>query len=284
VRLVRFRHGGSVQLGLVDGGAVRALDGRYTLVRSAIVDLDDARAGAEASTPIPLVDVTLLAPVDAETRVFAVAQNYQAHAQEVSGTEAPPAPVVFLKPVSALVGAGEAIEWPPVTSFLDYEAELAVVIGMEARRVSVETAGDCIFGVTCFNDVTGRDLQAAMLGGKELIDWFSAKSLDASSPIGPWIVSREGLGGSLDDLGIRCRVNGQTVQDDRTSSMVRSAAELISFISQRVALQPGDVLATGTPGGVGRARGVRLKDGDEVEVEIERIGSLANRVRAVVEQ
>jgi acylpyruvate hydrolase len=138
--------------------------------------------------------------------------------------------------------------------------------------------------VTCFNDVTGRDLQAAMLGGKELIDWFSAKSLDASSPIGPWIVSREGLGGSLDDLGIRCRVNGQTVQDDRTSSMVRSAAELISFISQRVALQPGDVLATGTPGGVGRARGVRLKDGDEVEVEIERIGSLANRVRAVVEQ
>jgi 2-keto-4-pentenoate hydratase/2-oxohepta-3-ene-1,7-dioic acid hydratase in catechol pathway len=211
--------------------------------------------------------------------VFAVAQNYTAHAREVSGTEAPPAPIVFLKPLSALVGAGEPIALPPVTSFLDYEAELAVVIGREARRVGPERAADAVFGATCFNDVTGRDLQSAILGGKEQIDWFSAKSLDGSSPVGPWIVSREELPSEVDDLRVQCRVNGETVQDDRTSSMVRSVPQLISFISHRVALLPGDLIATGTPGGVGRARGVNLRDGDQVEVEIEGIGTLSNRVR-----
>ena len=280
MRIARFRHRDLVRVGLVDGEIVRVFDERHQSVTSAIIGAIEAEATASA-TPIPLEDVTLLAPVDPTARIFAVAQNYTAHAREVSGTDAPPAPIVFMKPVSSLIGSRQTISWPPVTSFLDYEAELAIVIGREARRVDQSEADEVVFGATCFNDVTGRDLQSATLGEKELIDWFSAKSLDASSPIGPWIVSLDSLGRRVDDLGIRCHVNGETVQDDRTSSMVRSVAELISFISQRVALQPGDILATGTPGGVGRARGVRLEDGDIVEIDIEAIGGLRNRVRAV---
>lgn len=278
MRIARFAHDGRLLAGIVEDSAIRPFGEGHSAITEGLRDLDAARRVAKASTPIPRDAVTLLAPVDATARVFAVAQNYRAHAQEASGTDVPPAPIIFLKPVSALVGDGAPIALPPVTSFLDYEAELAVVIGADSRAVGAGAAGEAVFGVTCFNDSTGRDLQPAILGGKEQIDWFSAKSLDDSSPTRPWIVSRDELPGEIGDLGIRCRVNGETVQDDRTSSMVRSVEELISFISHRVALRLGDLIATGTPGGVGRARGVNLVDGDLVEVEIDGVGSLRNRV------
>jgi 2-keto-4-pentenoate hydratase/2-oxohepta-3-ene-1,7-dioic acid hydratase in catechol pathway len=278
VRLARFAHDGQALVGVVDEVGVRPLGNHHDGIAAAIRDPDGARLAAGRAESIPFDELTLLPPVDAAARVFAVAQNYPAHAREQSGADVPPAPIIFLKPLSALVGDGAPIALPPITAFLDYEAELAIVIGADARAVDVEAAGDAIFGVTCFNDVTGRDLQPAVLGGREQTDWFSAKSLDGSSPVGPWIVSRDELNGDPGDLRIRCRVNDETVQDDRTSSMARGAATLISFISQRVALHPGDVIATGTPAGVGRARGVNLKDGDVVEVEIEGIGILRNRV------
>jgi len=282
VKLARFLFDGVVSLGLVqEDEVVRRLGDDYRSVAAALGDPRAAERSAAASDSLPLAAVTLLAPVDETARVFAVAQNYQAHAQEVSGTEAPPAPVIFLKPRSALIGAGEAIELPPITDFLDYEAEVAVVVAKTARRVDEQAAADAVFGVTCFNDVTARDLQAAVLGGKELIDWFSAKSLDRSSPIGPWIVSLDELEGDLADLGLRCRLNGELVQEDRSSSMVSSVPRLLSFISHRVALMPGDVIATGTPGGVGRARGVKLRERDVVEVEVEGVGVLRNKVAAV---
>jgi 2-keto-4-pentenoate hydratase/2-oxohepta-3-ene-1,7-dioic acid hydratase in catechol pathway len=280
MKIVRFLHDGREQVGLAEDGALRPLGDEYAAIVDVINDRDGARAAAAAAAPIAREQVSLRPPVDQSSRVFAVAQNYRDHAQETSGTDVPPAPIIFLKPMSALVGDGEPISLPAVTSFLDYEAELAVVVGRHARAVGPEAAADVVFGATCFNDVTGRDLQPALLGGKEQIDWFSAKSLDQSSPVGPWIVSRDELEPELDELGIRCRVNGETVQEDRTSSMVRGIAELVSFISQRVALQPGDLIATGTPGGVGRARGVNLKDGDLVEVEIDGVGVLRNRVKA----
>jgi len=281
MRLARFIVDGTTSLGVVEGSAVRRLGDEYRSIAQALLSLTTAEQSASASAPIPLEEVTLLPPVDETARVFAVAQNYPAHAQEVSGTEAPPAPVIFLKPTSALVGAGESIELPPITDFLDYEAEVAVVVGRTGARLDEEEAGGLVFGVTCFNDVSARDLQGAVLGGKELIDWFSAKSLDRSSPIGPWIVSLDQLDGEISDLGLRCRLNGQLVQDDRTSSAVSSAPRLLSFISHRVALRPGDVIATGTPGGVGRARGIKLADGDIVEVEVEGVGTLRNSVKAV---
>jgi acylpyruvate hydrolase len=281
VRLLRFAYDGSTSLGIVDEDGVRRVGDRYCSIAEVLRDPADAERSAATSEPVALSEVTVLAPVDETARVFAVAQNYPAHAREVSGAESPPAPVIFLKPVSALVGADEPIELPPVTQFLDYEAEVAIVVGRPGRQLDEREADGVVFGVTCFNDVSARDLQPAVLGGKEIIDWFSAKSLDRSSPIGPWIVSLDALEGKLTDLGVRCRLNGELVQDDRTSSMVSSVARLLSFVSHRVALRPGDVLATGTPGGVGRARGIKLMDGDVVEVEVEGVGTLRNTVKRV---
>jgi len=242
---------------------------RFPTVAAALaaVAVDDLLAGA---SPAPLSGVTRLAPVDPDVRVFCVAQNYTDHAREVSGTEAPTAPVLFLKPATALVGPDEDIALPPVTSFLDYEAELAVVIGRDGT----------VAAATCMNDGSARDLQPAILGGKPIIDWFSGKSLDRTGAVGPWLRLVDGVG-ALDDLAISCRINGELVQDDRTSSMVHDIPKLLAFISSRVRLRPGDVVATGTPGGVGAGRGVPLQDGDVVDIEVEGVGRLCNTVRVV---
>jgi acylpyruvate hydrolase len=177
--------------------------------------------------------------------------------------------VLFLKPVTALVGPDEDIALPPVTTFLDYEAELAVVIGH----------GATVAAATCLNDGSARDLQPAELGGKPIIDRFSGKSLDRTGAIGPWLQLIDGAG-DVGDVAITCRVNGEVVQSDRTSSMVHSVEALMAFIGARVALRPGDVIATGTPGGVGAARGVSLQTGDVVDVEIDGVGRLVNTVKA----
>jgi 2-keto-4-pentenoate hydratase/2-oxohepta-3-ene-1,7-dioic acid hydratase in catechol pathway len=233
---------------------------------------------AVSGEPLALADVTLEAPLDPTSRVFAVAQNFPKHAMEISGTAAPPRPVLFLKTVESLAGPDEEIELAPITEFLDYEAEVAVLIGAHGRELSAEQGLALVAGVTCLNDGTGRDLQATTLGGKDLIDWFSAKTLDRSGSIGPWIVPVDELPDSVEDLRLRCRINGEEVQHDRTSNLVASVGDLVSFVSHRVALRPGDVIATGTPGGVGLARGVSLKDGDVVEVEVDGVGVLRNRV------
>jgi 2-keto-4-pentenoate hydratase/2-oxohepta-3-ene-1,7-dioic acid hydratase in catechol pathway len=279
VRLVRFEHQGRPQLGIVED-AVLPLDASVDSIAAALADPERARAAADRRRAVALDQVTLLPPVDPTTRVFAVAQNYPSHAQEISGTGAPPQPVLFLKTLSSLVGHGQPMRRQRVTDFFDYEAEVAVVIGDHGHAVAEEEAERLVAGVTAFNDGTGRDLQPAVLGGKGLIDWFSAKCLDASSPIGPWVVPLKDLKGDLNDLSVSCRVNGVEVQRDTTASMVASVARLISFISHRVALRPGDVIATGTPGGVGKARGSRLMPGDVVEVDVEGVGTLRNRVEA----
>lgn len=281
MRLARFAYDGVIAIGVVEADGVRRLGADFASIVQALEDPDRAERSAGDSEPVPVSEVTLLAPVDETARLFAVAQNYPAHAREVAGTDSPPSPVIFLKPVSALIGADEPIELAPVTDFLDYEAEVAVVVGRAGQRLDEDEADAVVFGVTCFNDVSARDLQPAVLGGKEIVDWFSAKSLERSSPIGPWIVSLDQLDGELSDLGLRCWLNGELMQEDRTSSMVSSVPRLLSFVSHRVALRPGDVLATGTPGGVGRARGIKLGDGDVVEVEVDGVGTLRNTVRAV---
>lgn len=279
MRLVRLAADGTVSAGILENGHVRPFSGDYASLRVALADLDAALAAIGEARPVG--DVRLEPPVDVAARVFCVAQNYGAHAQEVSGTGTPPSPVMFMKPTSALIGPDDDIELPPVTDFLDYEAEMAVVIGRSARRLAEHDATAAVYGVTCFNDVSARDLQAATIGGKDIFDWFSAKSLDRSSPVGPWIVSVDELPNGISDLALRCRLNGEVVQEDRTSSMVSSVAQLVSFVSHRVSLLPGDVIATGTPGGVGRARGIKLADGDVLEVELEGVGTLRNTVREV---
>lgn len=273
--LVRYEINGQVRVG-------RVVDGHVVALGSSMRDVLSGEAPPPTAEAVPLADVRLLAPADEDARIFCVAQNYLGHAREIDGTETPPSPVIFLKPHSALVGPAQSIALPPVTGFLDYEAEMAIVAGGAGARLTPREAEGLIAGVACLNDVTGRDLQPIEIGGKEIIDWFSAKSLDATSPMGPGIVLTRELDGDLNDLRLRSWHNDELVQDDRTSSMAVTPAELLAFISHRVAIRPGDVIATGTPAGVGKARGVSLAEGDRVRIQLEGVGSMENVVRAVV--
>jgi 2-keto-4-pentenoate hydratase/2-oxohepta-3-ene-1,7-dioic acid hydratase in catechol pathway len=206
-------------------------------------------------------------------KILAAGMNYRDHAAE-AGLEVPERPVIFAIWPSSMIGDGEAIVLPSLSSEIDYEAELGVVIGERARDVPVERALDVVAGYTCFNDVSARDLQ--FQDGQ----WTRAKSLDTFSPTGPAVPAAE-----ISDpqaLRIRCVVNGEALQDSSTSEMVFSVAELISYVSHGIVLEPGDLLVTGTPAGVGFTRKppIFLRPGDEVTVEIEGIGSLTNPVRA----
>jgi 2-keto-4-pentenoate hydratase/2-oxohepta-3-ene-1,7-dioic acid hydratase in catechol pathway len=203
-----------------------------------------------------------LAPCE-PTKIVAVGLNYRDHAEEF-GTPIPPEPLIFLKPPSSVVGPGDAIRLPPrsLSKRVDFEGELAVVIGRRARNVPVGRAAKYILGYTILNDVTARDLQ------KKDGQWTRAKGFDTFSPIGPWIVS----GISPADLKIETFVNGKRRQASRTSRLAFKVPELVSFISRIMTLEPGDVIPTGTPSGIGP-----LKRGNKVEVRIEKIGTLANR-------
>ncbi len=204
------------------------------------------------------------APPCQPTKVICVGFNYRDHAAEL-GVEPPREPLLFLKPPSSVVGHGVPVPYPRHTSRFEYEAELAVVIGRRARRVLAAEALDYVAGYTCFNDLTARDVQEAEK------QWFRAKAFDASAPLGPWIVS----GLDTSNLGVFTRVNGEVRQAGSTSDMVFDVPTLIEVISSFATLEPGDVIATGTPRGIGR-----LSVGDVVEIEIEGIGVLRNTVAA----
>jgi 2-keto-4-pentenoate hydratase/2-oxohepta-3-ene-1,7-dioic acid hydratase in catechol pathway len=223
-----------------------------------------------------LGDVDPLPPIDRPGKIVAVGRNYHEHAAE-EGLDAPQDPILFTKFPSSVIGDGADVVWRAAdTGQVDYEAELAVVIGRTARDLPVESALDVVLGYACLNDVSARDLQ---FGDGQ---WVRGKSLDTFCPFGPWIVTTDDI---LDPgtLGIRCIVNGETLQDANTSEMVHGVAELLAFCSRYMTLEPGDVIATGTPGGVGVFREPPrfLGEGDEVVVEIDRIGRLTNRCRVV---
>jgi 2-keto-4-pentenoate hydratase/2-oxohepta-3-ene-1,7-dioic acid hydratase in catechol pathway len=223
----------------------------------------------------PIASLRLLTPVR-PAKIIAVGRNYREHAAEESAA-LPTAPLLFAKFPSSLVGDGAAIAWSSaLTAEVDYEAELAVVIGRRARNVPIDEALDHVLGYSCLNDVSARDLQVS--DGQ----WTRAKSLDTFCPMGPSLVTAD----EIPDPGVlrlRCRVNGKVRQDASTAELVHGVAELIAYCSQSFTLEPGDVIATGTPGGVGAFRDppVFLADGDTVEVEIEGIGVLTNRCRVV---
>jgi 2-keto-4-pentenoate hydratase/2-oxohepta-3-ene-1,7-dioic acid hydratase in catechol pathway len=205
-------------------------------------------------------------------KIVCVGLNYLDHAQE-TGQEVPKAPLLFAKWPNTLIGDGEAIVLPDPTNEVDYEAELGVVVGTTAKRVTEAAALDHVQGYICLNDVSARDLQFA--DGQ----WTRGKSPDTFCPVGPRLVPRE----EIDDpqqLGIRCILNGETMQDSSTAQMIFSVAEIIAYVSQVITLEPGDLIATGTPAGVGvfREPKVLLKDGDEVSIEIDGLGTLTNPV------
>jgi 2-keto-4-pentenoate hydratase/2-oxohepta-3-ene-1,7-dioic acid hydratase in catechol pathway len=211
-----------------------------------------------------LDELPLLAPV-VPTKIVCVGRNYPAHAAE-HGEAVPEEPLLFFKPPSAVIGPGAAIRLPPQSEQVDYEAELAVVIGRRCRDVQPEEAWDYVLGVTCGNDVTARDLQ------RRDDHWTRAKGFDTFCPLGPWMVT--GLRGEdVADLKVACRVNGELRQAGRTSEMAFSPTELIAYTSAIMTLEPGDVIMTGTPEGVGP-----LTAGDVVEVAVQGIGVLRNPV------
>lgn len=207
-----------------------------------------------------LAEARLLAPVIPRSKVIGIGKNYAEHAAEM-GSEAPAEPLMFLKPNTAVVGPGDPVVMPRQSKEVHYEGELAVVISRMCKDVPIEKVSDVIFGYTCANDVTARDLQHS--DGQ----WSRAKGFDSFCPLGPWIETDLDTG----DLSILTRRGGEVVQDGRTADMIHTVAALVTYVSQVFTLLPGDVILTGTPAGVGP-----VTPGQRVEVEIEGIGVLSN--------
>lgn len=220
--------------------------------------------------PFPLAAAPLLAPVPNPSKVICVGLNYHDHAKE-TGKPIPSEPLLFGKFANSVVGHETPVEIPPSAEKVDYEGELGVVIGRTARRIPSQTARDHIAGYTVLNDLSARDLQW------RLGQWTRGKAIDGFLPMGPWLVTPDEVD-HPHDLALRTRVNGEIVQDSSTSQMVFGVDELVASISETMTLVPGDVIATGTPPGIGAAADPPrfLAAGDEVDVEIARLGRLVS--------
>ncbi len=221
--------------------------------------------------------VKWLAPLDNPSKIVAIGMNYWDHVREHPNTQPPAYPVLFPKFPSAIIGHNDVITWDPqMTQQVDYEAELGVVIGKTARRVAAAAALDYVFGYCNLNDVSARDLQNDEKGGRQ---FTRGKSLDTFCPLGPYIVTQDEIP-DPQNLRIQSRLNDTVMQESNTKEMINGVAKLIEFITQGITLRPGDVIATGTPAGVGHFRKppVYLKPGDVIEIEVEGLGRLTNRV------
>jgi 5-carboxymethyl-2-hydroxymuconate isomerase len=276
MHLVTYTAGGSVHVGVITGASITQVPGvtsMLDLIQAGPSALDDLVPGIGRT--IPLSPSRLLAPLPNPGKVVAIGLNYMDHARE-RGVEPPRQPLIFAKFTSSVIGPGAPIRWDPtLTEMVDYEVELGVVIGREARNVREADALSHVFGYTVLNDVTARDMQRG--DGQ----WVRGKSLDTFCPLGPSIVTADEVR-DPQSLAVRCSVNGETMQSSSTAEMIFGVAQLIAYISRSFTLHPGDIIATGTPGGVGEFRDppAFLKDGDVVACEIERIGKLENPCEA----
>ncbi|MFA1710835.1 fumarylacetoacetate hydrolase family protein [Peribacillus frigoritolerans] len=221
-----------------------------------------------------LSEVNILPPIEKPDKIICVGLNYFDHCKE-TGMEPPESPVIFSKYANAIAGHNDAIEIPINSTEVDFEAELAFVIGREAKHVSVEEADDYVFGYTIMNDISARDLQ--FQDGQ----WSRGKTADTFAPFGPVIVTKDEVG-DPHNLAISLELNGEIMQDSNTSNLIFTVPKIISFLSQSMTLMPGDLIATGTPPGVGMGRNPKiwLKNGDRMNVSIEKIGTLSNHVLA----
>ncbi len=258
MRIARFVHPGGAAFGVVEGAPGAPLDALT------VAEIEGHPFGQIVFTGQrwALPDVRLLSPI-LPSKVIGIGRNYAAHAAEL-GNEVPAAPLLFLKPSTAVIGPADAIRLPIESKQVEHEAELAVVIGATgARDVPAERALDTVLGYTCANDVTARDLQ------KSDVQFTRAKGFDSFCPLGPWIET------TLDptDLAVRCEVDGEVRQDGRTKDLIFDVATLVSYVSHIMTLLPGDVILTGTPAGV-----APISAGQQVSVTIEGIGTLANPV------
>jgi 2-keto-4-pentenoate hydratase/2-oxohepta-3-ene-1,7-dioic acid hydratase in catechol pathway len=250
MKLIRSLAQGRPACGILNGDEVVELDGDFF---APFKTLRTSRSFSQ---------IHLLPPCT-PSKIVAVGLNYRDHAKELH-LPVPDTPIVFLKPPTAVIGPGDAILYPAASSQVDYEAELGVVMKDRVRNISPADARDHILGYTCANDVTARDLQ------KKDGQWTRAKSFDTFCPVGPWIETDL----NPDDLLIESYLNGERRQSSRTSQFIFTVDHLVSFVSGIMTLEPGDLIITGTPAGIGP-----MKPGDEIEVRIEGIGSLKNTVR-----
>ena len=258
---------------LADGRPARIEADRCYPLPGTLVDHLCRAPATPRGKGLALEDAVFGPPVRRPGKIICIGLNYLDHARETNA-ELPEKPLLFSKPSSCVIGAGDAIEMPKGEVKLDYEAELAVVIGAPVRSVSVEQAAAAIGGYACFNDVSER--KAQLSDGQ----WFRGKGFDTFAPFGPWVVTPDDIP-DPHDLGVRSLVNGEIRQDSSTSQLIFKVPELVSYCSHTFSLEPGDVIATGTPGGVALGTGAYLKPGDVVTVEIERLGSLTNKVVAL---
>jgi acylpyruvate hydrolase len=282
MRLVTYEHGDGATAGVLLGRDVVPVSGLAAPARSvrgllAALDaggLAELGARAEAvAERIALSRLTLLAPIPDPEKIVCLGLNYRDHARE-TGQEIPSAPMWFAKFANSLIGSGREIVLPAAhPDFVDYEAELAIVIGRTAHRVDAADALSHVAGAMPFNDVSARDLQI------QNPLWTSGKAVDTFAPCGPALVTLDEID-DLGSLGLRTRVNGEVVQEGNTRELIFDVAETVAWLSRTITLRPGDIVATGTPSGVGASRNSFLKSGDTVEVEVDGLGAVVNPVRA----
>ncbi|OQX65350.1 MAG: hypothetical protein B5M55_04200 [Desulfococcus sp. 4484_242] len=274
MKLAQYYDQGTIRTGIIRGNHVLPTEFRGDMISL----IQCGQTPVPGGTPVPLARVRLGPPVSHPSKIIAIGLNYRDHAKESNG-KIPEVPLVFAKFPNSIVGPGDEIVWDVnITNKVDFEAELAVIIGKTVRDCTKDQAREAVFGYTCANDVSARDLQ---FGDGQ---WVRGKSLDTFCPLGPWIVTPE----EIPDphcLSIRCLLNGKLMQDSNTSRIVFRVPDLIRFFSRHFTLKPGDVILTGTPHGVGTFRdpSVYMKNGDEIIVEIEGIGRLVNRCRTKID-
>lgn len=283
MKIARCTDGGAPFWALVDAEAqtLRPIAGAFAEWGPALTcaiaagRAGEGRAALPLAGPRALASVRLLPPVEPVNRVVVAGANYAKHLAADFGLKSPQQPIAFLKAYGALIGATDAIRYPPLTAELDHEVELVVVLG--AAPVDPEAPLDSVLGYTVGNDVSARDLQRSGPAGIGM-DLFAAKSQDRSTGVGPWIVTRDEFPAGSPQLRLTLKVNGQLRQDSNTSEMTWDVGQLVRFVEARSSFAAGDILFTGSPAGVGQGTGLFLQPGDVVEAGVEGIGVICNIV------
>lgn len=275
MKLATFTHNGRTRIGAIEGDTIQIMawqDNMRQLIRRGI-------SPQPSYERVPLAQATLKAPL-IPGKIIAIGRNYAEHAAEL-GNKPPERPLIFAKFPSTVIGPGEAITWKTsITTQVDWEVELAVIIGKRAKDVGEAEAFDHVYGYCVGNDVTARDLQL-----RTDTQWTRGKSLDTFCPLGPYIVTRDEIA-DPQNLNLKTTVNGEVMQESNTQHMIFKLPFLISYCSQMFTLEPGDIIMTGTPSGVGDGRKppIYLKDGDVVACSVEGIGELSNPCKAISEE
>ncbi len=300
MKLVTYRHNQEISFGLVTERGVVDIPAAWQgpnaphnvieILQRGASCLDTLTGLSDQANAIPLESVTLLAPLPLPGKLLALAGNYAAHIKEASAnrgfnlglSDSPrqtTVPRPFLMPSSVVSGPGDTIPWPAYSRDIDYELELAVVIGSKAKRVQADQALDYVAGYMIANDVSARSVTFKEGRGErpwdEFYDWLNGKWADGFCPMGPYLVTKDEIA-DVQDLGMILKVNGEVRQNANTGQMIYAVADIVSFLSHLMTLEPGDVICTGTPSGVGMATGNFLQGGDRIECHIDGLGTLTN--------